>query len=61
VAADLDLADRAIKGQMKQADRAGARYALILEGKAQPQLRDMESGEQREISPEELIEELRDG
>jgi histidyl-tRNA synthetase len=61
VAADLDLAQRSAKGQMKQADRAGARYALILEGAAQPQLRDMESGEQREVSPDRLIEEIAGG
>src|SRR5262249_57341106 len=30
LAADLDLAGRAIKSQMKQADRVAARYALIL-------------------------------
>jgi histidyl-tRNA synthetase len=58
VAAHLDLAQRSAKGQMKQADRAGARYALILEGDAQPQLRDMESGEQREVSPDRLVEEI---
>src|SRR4051794_1649698 len=32
VPADLDLAGRATKGQMKQADRVGARFALILSG-----------------------------
>jgi histidyl-tRNA synthetase len=56
--ADFDLADRAIKGQMKQADRVGARYALILgEGKAT--LRDMNSGEEREVDPSRVAEELR--
>ncbi len=58
VVADLDLADRAIKGQMKQADRVGARYALILrEGKAT--LRDMSSGEEREVDPARVVEEIR--
>jgi histidyl-tRNA synthetase len=57
VAADLDLAGRAIKGQMKQADRLGARHALILdEGKAT--LRDMGSGEEREIDPARAAEEI---
>jgi histidyl-tRNA synthetase len=58
LAADLDLADRAVKGQMKQADRAGARHALILEGDSAPILRDMESGGQREIDPARLAEEI---
>jgi histidyl-tRNA synthetase len=49
IRADLDLAGRAIKGQMKQADRFGARYALILGGGSKATLRDMSSGEEREI------------
>ena len=55
--ADLDLAGRSAKGQMKQADRWGARHALILEG-AKAQLRDLESGEQREIDPARVAGEL---
>jgi histidyl-tRNA synthetase len=58
LAADLDLGGRAIKGQMKQADRAGARYALILEEGGSPVLRDMRSGEQREIDPGRIAEEI---
>jgi histidyl-tRNA synthetase len=58
LAADLDLADRAHKGQMKQADRTGARRAVILEQEGPPLLRDMESGEQREIDLAKAIEEL---
>jgi histidyl-tRNA synthetase len=55
--ADLDLAGRSIKGQMKQADRLAARRAVILEdGKAQ--LRDMATGEQREVGLEALPAEL---
>jgi histidyl-tRNA synthetase len=57
VAADLDLAQRSAKGQMKQADRAGARYALILEG-GKATMRDMSSGEQRQIDPARAVEEL---
>src|SRR6266545_655068 len=45
IPADLDLAGRAIKGQMKQADRVGARHALILAGDSKATLRDMGSGE----------------
>jgi histidyl-tRNA synthetase len=58
LAADLDLGGRAIKGQMKQADRSGARYALILGDGGAPVLRDMRSGEQREIEPGRLAEEI---
>jgi histidyl-tRNA synthetase len=58
IAADLDLADRSAKGQMKQADRVGARYALILSGDAKANLRDMSSGEEREIDPATLVETL---
>ncbi len=58
IPADLDLAGRAVKGQMKQADRVGARYALILGGDAKATLRDMDSGEEREIDPATLVETL---
>ena len=47
--AELDLAGRSIKGQMKQADRVGARAAVILDDDGAAQLRDMASGEQREL------------
>jgi histidyl-tRNA synthetase len=57
IRADLDLASRAIKGQMKQADRFGARYALIL-GDGTATLRDMTSGEEREIDPATAVETL---
>jgi histidyl-tRNA synthetase len=57
VSADLDLGERSTKGQMKQADRLGARYALIL-GEGAATLRDMESGEQREIDPARAAEQI---
>jgi len=56
--AELDLAGRSIKGQMKHADRLGARHAVILEADAPAQLRDMESGEQRELDLTRVAEEL---
>jgi histidyl-tRNA synthetase len=48
LAAQLDLAGRSIKGQMKQADRASARYVAILypDGTV---LRDMDSGEEEKV------------
>jgi histidyl-tRNA synthetase len=56
--ADLDLADRAVKGQMKHADRVGARYALILLGDGGAKLRDMRSGDEREIDPSKVAQEI---
>jgi histidyl-tRNA synthetase len=49
-AAHVELGGRSLKGQLKQADRAGARYVAILgdEGTA---LKDMETGEQRDVEP----------
>jgi histidyl-tRNA synthetase len=58
LAADLDLGGRAIKGQMKQADRSGARYALILDSGGSGKLRDMSSGSEREIDPAQVSEEI---
>jgi histidyl-tRNA synthetase len=57
--AELDLAGRGMKGQLKQADRIGARHAVILEPDGTAQLRDMESGEQRPADLAKLAEELR--
>ena len=56
--AELDLADRGLKGQMRQADRVGAAHAVILEADGGAQLRDMSSGEQREIDLARVLEEL---
>ena len=58
VRADLDLAGRAMKGQMKQADRFGAQHTVILGGDAKATLRDMSSGDEREIDPATLVETL---
>ena len=57
VAADLDLAERSQKGQMKQADRSGAARTLILDGDGAT-LREMESGEQRAVDPARVVQEL---
>jgi len=56
--AELDLADRVLKGQMRQADRLGAAHAVILDTDGRAQLRDMRSGEQREIDLAQVVEEL---
>lgn len=56
LSAELDLADRVLKGQMKHADRLRARYAVILDETGSAKLRDMGSGEQREVDPAQLAE-----
>jgi len=56
--AELDLAERSLKGQMKQADRLGARAAIVLDEQQPAQLRDMTSGEQRELDLARAVEEL---
>jgi histidyl-tRNA synthetase len=61
LAADLDLAGRSMKGQMKQADRLGARHAVILDEAGAVQLRDMATGEQREVTLDRLADELSAG
>jgi len=58
LSADLDLAGRSRKGQMKQADRRGARHTLILQAGEPTIVRDMSSGEQREVADEQLADEL---
>jgi histidyl-tRNA synthetase len=53
-----ELAGRSLKGQLKQADRLGARYVAILgdEGTA---LKDMESGEQRTVETDTVMHHIR--
>jgi histidyl-tRNA synthetase len=58
LSAEVDLAGRGLKGQLKHADRLGARQVLILEGDGSAQLRDMESGEQRSADTANLVGEL---
>jgi histidyl-tRNA synthetase len=54
----LELGGRSLKGQLKHADRAGARYVAILgdEGTA---LKDMESGEQRTVETDTVMHHIR--
>jgi histidyl-tRNA synthetase len=56
--AELDLAGRGMKGQMKQADRVGARHAVILDKDGAAALRDMRTGDQREVDPSRVAEEI---
>ena len=55
--ADLDLASRSMKGQMRQADRVGAAQTVILEGD-DVRIRDMSTGDQREVDVPRVVEEL---
>jgi histidyl-tRNA synthetase len=49
LAVQQELAGRSLKGQIRQADRAGARYVAIV-GADGVQLRDMDSGEQEPVA-----------
>ncbi|MBS1893003.1 MAG: histidine--tRNA ligase, partial [Actinobacteria bacterium] len=59
--AELDLGGRALKGQLKHADRIGARQVLILEADGTAQLRDMATGEQRPADTGNLLGEMTGG
>jgi len=61
LSAEVDLAGRGLKGQLKHADRLGARRVLILETDGSAQLRDMETGEQRLADPGKLLDEMTGG
>jgi histidyl-tRNA synthetase len=61
IAAELDLAGRSLRGQLRQADRLGVERTLILDADGSAQLRDMDSGEQREIDPARAAELLGEG
>ncbi len=58
ISAEVDLAGRGLKGQLKHADRIGARRVVILEADGSAQLRDMQSGEQRPVEAGRLIDEI---
>jgi histidyl-tRNA synthetase len=61
LSAEVDLAGRGLKGQLKHADRVGARAVLILEADGSAQLRDMASGEQRAVDTGNLVDEMTGG
>jgi histidyl-tRNA synthetase len=52
--AQLELAGRSLRGQLKHADRIGARYVAIV-GEEGTSLKNMETGEQLELTPSEVI------
>jgi histidyl-tRNA synthetase len=53
--AQMELAGRSRKGQLKQADRLGARYVAILDGEGGAVLKDSDSGEQSEVAATEVV------
>ena len=61
ISVEVDLAERALKGQLKHANRIGAARVLILEADGSTQLRDMETGEQRAADPGNLVDEMTGG
>jgi histidyl-tRNA synthetase len=61
LSAEVDLAGRGLKGQFKHADRIGARRVLILEADGSAKLRDMQTGEQRDADPGNLVDEMTGG
>lgn len=59
IRADMSYGDRGLKGAMKGADRAGARFALVLGDRELEQqtvmLKDLRSHEQQEVSIDSLV------
>jgi len=58
-AADLDHTNRSMKGQLKQADRLGAHYTVIL-GET-TEFKDMRTGDQREMAVVDVLKKFGDG
>jgi histidyl-tRNA synthetase len=52
--AQLELAGRSLRGQLRHADRIGASYVAII-GEEGTSLRNMESGEQRDMPSHDVI------
>ncbi|MGI8715490.1 MAG: histidine--tRNA ligase [Solirubrobacteraceae bacterium] len=55
LSAQLELAGRSLKGQLKHADRIGARYVAIIGDQERVSFKNMESGEQIEIRQQAVI------
>jgi histidyl-tRNA synthetase len=53
--AQLELAGRGLKGQLKHADRLGARYVAIIDDQMRISLKDMDAGDQTELEPAAVI------
>jgi histidyl-tRNA synthetase len=55
LSAQLELAGRSLKGQLKHADRIGARYVAIVSDNGSVSLRDMSSGQQEELDAADVV------
>jgi histidyl-tRNA synthetase len=55
LAAQLELAGRSVKGQLKHADRLGARYVALVAENGGVSLKEMASGEQSELETSAVI------
>jgi histidyl-tRNA synthetase len=55
LSAQMELAGRSLKGQLKHADRIHARYVAIIADMTHASLKNMESGEQVELEPARVI------
>jgi histidyl-tRNA synthetase len=60
-AAEVDLGGRGQKGQLKHANRIGARFVVFLLEDGNAELRDMDSGEQRPVELANLVEAMTEG
>ncbi len=56
--AQLELAGRSLKGQLRHADRIGARYVAIIGDNGVATLKDMESGEEHDTGVGDVIPEI---
>jgi histidyl-tRNA synthetase len=57
MAAQLETAGRSVKGQLKHADRIGARYVAIV-GEDGVTLKNMETGDQRDMPADHVVTEV---
>ncbi len=57
-AAEIDLAGRGQRGQLKHANRLGAKLVVFLDESGGAELRDMSSGEQHPVEIGSLVEEI---
>jgi histidyl-tRNA synthetase len=55
LSAQLELAGRGLKGQLKHADRLGARYVAIIDDQMRINLKDMETSDQTEVKASAII------
>ena len=62
---DLDYMERSAKGQMKQAGRSGARYALIIGGEelagGTVTIRDLARAEEKQVPRAEVLDLVAEG